>query len=749
MTSSQFLGFGLISGGLVLLAFLLIQFSVMIRKFWLHWALVGTNKLHTPRRLKPLAHFSDEVLPVSSTPEPDPITPLGVPAPHHLQPKEMWRWLWLLLLFLAVMMMIGIELGLLAILTEDTVDLLPPLFGIIVAGLLFAFVCRKVLGRSVFEPFKAILPQRSVPPAAMWLTNLCLTLVVLSTVNLELPNPVHYFVFALWLVNIALFCWNILQMAQFSWPSRESVREWWQTHKVDMLLLGLIALGAFLIRVIGLETYPYAFINDEGEVGWEALNLLHGYKSNLFEMGWAGQTLLSFLPVAFSIKIFGITAVAVRIVSVVQGTLAVMALYLLAREAFGRPVAVLSACLLAALPWHVHFSRLGVVNVSDSLFSAAVLWLTYRALRKGRYIDYLLAGLVTGFSLYTYVGSRLVVAMAIGVLAYTIIRQRSYLVSHFRHLAVFFFAFLIVAVPAIYSFATDVDQFMGRLNQEGLLANNRLQQLSQEIGMSESDYMNLQVQKSTTVFFGTPALGQFFNAPRPYLVWWAAVFLFLGMVYIFWNITQVRYMMLLGWFWAPILIGSALTYGPPSHQRMLAAAPALVLLVAISLWKLAQALQKITRIYKVVFVSLCLLFVGITAWQDINFYFVGPFRTERRFEVEGNEFSYEVGLRAGTLGPNYRLLLIGDPDIYAPFANFHYFTDLDMPIDDFNTVTPETIAALPRDKGFFFAAIPSRMDELKLVQQHMPGGAWDVVELHTQEGILYYAYILAPPSTAP
>lgn len=748
MTSSQFLGFGLVSGGFVLLAFLLIQFSVMSRKPWLRQALVGTNKLRIPLHLKPLAHFSDEALPVSSTPEPDAAPPM-MPAPRP-QPKDWSRWLWLALLLPAVLIDVVIEIGLLFILGEDiNANILLLLFGITFAGLLFAFACRRILGRSLFEPFKAILPQRSAPPAAMWLTNLCLTLVVLSSINLELPNPVHYLAFAIWLINIALFCWNILQMAQFSWPSRESVLEWWQTHKVDMLLLGLIALGAFLIRAIGLETYPYAFINDEGEVGWEALNLLHGYKSNLFQMGWAGQTILSFLPVALSIKIFGLTAVAVRIVSVVQGTLAVMALYLLAREAFGRPSAVFSACLLAALPWHVHFSRLGVLNVSDSLFSAAVLWLTYRALRKGRYIDYLLTGLVTGFSLYTYVGSRLVVAMAIGVLAYTIIRQRSYLVSHFRHLAVFVFAFLIVAAPAIYSFATDVNQFMGRINQEGLLANNRLQQLSQEDGISESDFLSQQVQKSTTVFFAIPGPGQFFDTPRPYLVWWAAVFLFLGMFYVFWNMTQVRYMMLVGWFWAPILIGGALTLDPPSHQRMLAAAPALALLVAIGLWKLAQALQAILRIHRILFVSLCLLFVGVTVWQDLNFYFVGQFRTEHRFEVQGNEFSYEVGRRAGTLGPDYRLLLIGDPYIYAPFADFHYFTNLDMTIDDFNTVTPETIAALPRDKGFFFAAIPSRVDELKLVQQHMPGGAWDVVQLHTQAGILYYAYILAPPSTAP
>jgi hypothetical protein len=373
------------------------------------------------------------------------------------------------------------------------------------------------------------------------------------------------------------------------------------------------------------------------------------------------------------------------------------------------------------------------------------LWLTYRALRKGSYLDYLPAGLIAGLSLYTYVGTRLVVAMAVGVLLYAIIRQRNYLTSHFRHLAVFSFAFLTVAAPAIYIFTTDPNEFLGRSNQEGLLANNRLQQQADEHGLSQFEFLGRQLQRSTTIYFASEGPGQFFNTPQPYLPWWAAVFLFLGMMYVFWNITQVRYMMLVGWFWAPILLGSVLTLGSPSHQRMLSAAPALVLIVAIGLWKLAQALQTITRWPKVIFVVLCLCFVGITAWQNLNFYFVGQYRTEQRFEVDGNEFSYEVGLRAGTFGTDYRLLLIGDPYIYAPFADFHYFTNLQMDIQDFNVVTPESIAALPRDKGLFFAAIPTRMDELKLVQQQLPGGTWDEVPFHTKEGILYYAYILPPP----
>jgi 4-amino-4-deoxy-L-arabinose transferase-like glycosyltransferase len=735
MTSSQLLTFGL-AGGFVLFASLLICFVLRFRQH-LQPLVIAMMKLPPRPAFKPLAaYFSDLALPpLLDTAQQD-----SKDAP---QPRSKLKWVWFGVLLLAASIATWGELGLVSLLkSNENPDLVMPVCGILFAGLLFAFACRMLIGRSLFLPFKAVLPQRVAPPVALWLTNLCLSIIFLSSVNLDLPNELNYLLLGLWLLNILLFCWNVFQMAAVSLPSREALKEWWQAHRLEVLLVALIALAALLIRVIGLETYPYAFINDEGEVGWEGLNILSGQKSNFFVTGWAGEPMLAFLPVALFIKLIGISAFAVRIGGALQGTLAVISLYLLAREAFGRPVAFFSACLLAALPWHVHFSRLGVMNVGDSFYAATVLWLTYRALRKGRYIDYLPAGLMTGLALYTYVGTRLVVAMAIGVLAYTVIRQRDYLRKHFRHLAIFIFAFLIVASPTLYSFSLHFDEFMGRVNDESLLSNNRLQQLATQTGVEPADFMKQQIQDSTAIFVATPGPGQFFDTPQPYLTWWAAVFLFLGMLYVFWNFTQVRSMMLIGWFWAPVILGGALTLGPPSHQRMLSAAPALVLIVAIGLWKFAQAIQLTTRVPKRLILTLCVLAVGFTAWQDLNFYFVGQFRTEHHFEIEGNEFSYEVGLRAGSLGPNYRLLLIGAPDIYAPFADFHYLTNTQMPIEDFNSVTAETVAALSRDQGIFFAAIPARVEELRLVQQQLPGGEWFEVPRHSQEGVLYYGYIL-------
>ena len=658
-------------------------------------------------------------------------------------------WKWLGILLLAVVIDICAELGLIALLNNDAnANIQAPMLGFLIAGALFVFVCRKVEVPSLPAPFKAILPESRIPSVALWFTNLGLSIVILSSIDVDLPNWINYLVLGVWFVNILLFCWNVLQIAQVSLPSRDAIREWWRAHRLEVLLVALIGLAAFLIRVIGLETYPYAFANDEAEVGWVGQRLLWGQLSAFFSTDWSGQPVLSFLPVALTVKLFGGTAFAVRLFGAVQGTLTVIFLYLLAREAFDRPTAFFAACLLTALPWEVHFSRLGVMNIADSFFSAGVLWLTYRALRRGKYVDYLAAGLMTGFAIYTYLGSRLAIAMAIGVLGYAALRQRDYLRTHFRHLAIFVLTFLIVASPMILSFSHNIDAFLGRANETGLLSNNNLGRAAANVGMQPLDFLVRQVQVSSTVFIATSAGDNFFDSPRPYLTWWAAVLLILGMIYVLWHVKQVRYIMLAGWFWAPVLLGGALTTGAPNHQRMLGAAPALALIVAIGLWKLAQSIQLTTRLPVRLLMAICVLIVAFTAWQDVNFYFAGEFRTGHYFENDGNEFSYEVGLRAGALGPNYRLLLIGEPDIFSPFADFHYLAP-GTDVEDFNTVNQETIANLPRDHGIFFVAIPPRIEDLKMVMQQLPGGTWMEVPHTTREGISYYAYILPGPSTTP
>ena len=54
-------------------------------------------------------------------------------------------------------------------------------------------------------------------------------------------------------------------------------------------------------------------------------------------------------------------------------------------------------------------------------------------------------------------------------------------------------------------------------------------------------------------------------------------------------------------------------------------------------------------------------------------------------------------------------------------------------------------AALPHDKGAFFVAVPTRVEDLRLVQQWQPGGTWQAVPRRFQAPQMdYYAYQVPP-----
>jgi 4-amino-4-deoxy-L-arabinose transferase-like glycosyltransferase len=611
---------------------------------------------------------------------------------------------------------------------------------------LFIWVGRRVEGNVLAPPFSAVALTRSAPSFALGLTSLALCLWTVQTVNLSTLTPLlGRAAVVTWAASIGLFVWSVLRVVAWRWPGPERWVAWARAHWPEVM--GLILLGclALWLRTYNLELQPYAMVNDEGEVGQEALRILAGLRTNFFETGWSAQPIWSFVPTAISVALFGHTTFAVRFVSAVQGTLSVICLYLLAREAFDRATAFLAAGFLVTLPFHIHFSRLGVCNGIDAFFSSLVIGLTYRALRRGQISGYLWAGLAAGLTIYSYLGSRLVAILAVGLLGYAVVRQRTYFRAHVRHLAVFAGALFLVATPMLVYYFRNPDLFLARLNAENILNNGWLKQAIAEQGSWQPLWS--QFARSVLVFFFSGAPAGFYNSPMPYLVPLAAVFFLLGMGYVVWRLKEPRYMALFAWFWAVVVLGSTLTGGPPTSQRLIMTAPVLALITAIGLRKMFELWHKVgvmpVRLGEILSVGvLC-----VVGWQGVNFYFT-DYAQGHYFEDQSNEITYEASRYAASLGLPYRMYLIGEPMTYVIFGNFKYLLP-DMEVQDFNTVTPDSLAALPHDGGAFFVAIPSRRADLDLVASWAPGGRWQPVPRRYQpEQTLYFGYLLSPDQLA-
>ena len=131
----------------------------------------------------------------------------------------------------------------------------------------------------------------------------------------------------------------------------------------------LVTLGAALLRFIDLGQLPRVINGDEGLIGQFVL----AAKRNPLANPWSLFENIGGLyrhGIGMMIKLFGQTPFALRLLPAIGGTLAIPALYVLARELFGRRVALMAAILLAVSHAHIHFSRtVAVTYIQSTLFA--------------------------------------------------------------------------------------------------------------------------------------------------------------------------------------------------------------------------------------------------------------------------------------------------------------------------------------------------------------------------------------------
>ena len=199
-------------------------------------------------------------------------------------------------------------------------------------------------------------------------------------------------------------------------------------------------------------------------------------------------------------------------------------------------------------------------------------------------------------------------------------------------------------------------------------------------------------------------------------------------------------MALFAWFWAAIILGSTITGGAPTSQRMLMSTSALTIITAIGITKTVENIWPDSNFNRW-FAPICLLaFVLFVGSKDINFYF-GDYRSGNYFEDPTNELTYETRTFISPLHTAGRFYLICDPTIpYLSFASFNYFSPA-VEKAYFYEVTPQALATLPNDKNALFIATADHKSEIEKLSQLIPGGEWNEFKRRNQPTeTLFYSY---------
>ena len=179
-----------------------------------------------------------------------------------------------------------------------------------------------------------------------------------------------------------------------------------------LLVAGIVLVGAFL-RLYRLDAIPAEMGTDMPLKYENAREILQG-QFMIFCPRYPGRESLLFYLIALYGRLFGLGFFAIKFTTAILGVATIPALYVLARELYGRRVAAAAAALLALSRWHVTLSRTGYRAILVPLFLAVLMLLLVRALRRASGPGFVTAGLVLWLGMYTY-NSFLVVPLTLGL----------------------------------------------------------------------------------------------------------------------------------------------------------------------------------------------------------------------------------------------------------------------------------------------------------------------------------------------
>ena len=269
------------------------------------------------------------------------------------------------------------------------------------------------------------------------------------------------------------------------------------------LLLAIVGL-AFALRVVNLEHIPSLLLGDETKYAVAARNLYEAGQIKPFTTGTDGHWNFYLQIIGLFLQVFGPTIAAIRMPSVLAGTLGIVATYAVVRQLWGRRPALIAAALLATFPHNIHYSRVGFNSIDDPLFSMLVFGCVWLAWRTGRRRVWLMAALAIGLSQYFFVGGRLVLIQLAVLAMFWLIMERRRVREQALNIALAVGVFICIVAPILYFIVVRPDDYMGSLNNKNIYRSGWLAEQMQATNKTEVDVLWGQLRDVITSFsFGS------------------------------------------------------------------------------------------------------------------------------------------------------------------------------------------------------------------------------------------------------
>ena len=493
--------------------------------------------------------------------------------------------------------------------------------------------------------------------------------------------------------------------------------------KTFLALVGILLLAVFL-RFWEIKEIPPGLYPDEAMNGNNAVEAMARDGLSVFYPDNNGREGLFMNIQALSIKVFGSTPWALRIVSGIFGVLTVWGIFLLSRKMYHplasrNKIALFAAFFLATSFWHINFSRIGFRAIMAPFFLVWGLYFFFKFYKdtgspKSQMISAALGGLFFGLGFHSYIAYRIAPLLLLLpiVSGWNRIRRE----TCFPCLTLIFILFTAIAVIPLGLYFLDHPQdFFGRTSQISIFSEE-----------SPIKALSVNVAKTLGMFwvYGDANWRHNFSG-MPQLSWIVGLFFLLGIIFSLKNILKrdhpseiEKFNSLFLIFWlalmlAPVVISSE---GLPHALRAIITIPPVMILSAYGLnnayeatirWlkhkrkQLPEHAHQLGRIKRELVLLVALLFVAMAANAYDKYFNQWAGRVETYAAFNTRDWEMAMYLRSLPQDVKKYIVIVGegiDPRIVTISSQSVLFgTETFLPEarveKNFHYVTPEELSA--------------------------------------------------------
>ncbi|MCZ2127507.1 MAG: glycosyltransferase family 39 protein [Anaerolineales bacterium] len=542
-----------------------------------------------------------------------------------------------------------------------------------------------------------------------------------AVVNLSLFSRINYIpIVTLWALSALAYLYGVwnrqLTFAVFV--------DWVKRNRVELLIILGVTLLAAVFRFYRLGQIPRVIDGDEGKIGLITLSTVNtdSNLANPFAL-WEnfGAMYLHLINAAF--ELFGVNAFGLRFLPAVGGTLAIPAVYLLARWIGGRRIALIAALSLAFSHVHINFSRIAsVAYIQGTWLAPLELYFLLSGLEKKRAWRTALSGILIAIHFTVYLTSQVIIALILIFIVLSALFYRQWLKERWKQVLSFFGSFILLMSPSFYYMMKNSTEFLNRLHQDGTF-NGWLQREMSGTGQSALQILFSRFVHAFLSLTYYPAF-DFYGTSSPTMSVVTSVLFFVGIMVALLRVRRRRYLMLNGYLWgATFAVGIFAV--PPSADtyRMLMALPAATIMVALGLDQILDAFGFDWEKHRFAYVfSASAVLVSLMIFNLWTYY--ADFAGKCRFGSDlTGRFAYYLGDYAKSVDNENSIYLLSDSIL---FYGSHPSTDF---ISQRRKITnvPDSIDTLDLISGETILAIPNRAEELETWARHHPGGKLNYV----------------------